>query len=256
MIYKDTQLIWAARISSEPPVCVRVAQFGNLPGLITTLDDTGKLSILYLGTDPPTNSVGGADNKELDYEEMDEEHRQLLTVIRESQSDSRVEPKDKIILRAQVPNTTDVVEESDVHNEREDIPNRAYHENGCKIETTLRLHVAYTGSEPIYNVFINLDVPAGFYVREKSITLSSLGGGTPRIIPIKVISITDSCPPSLNVIATAAYLTENNEPRTASLTMRLPLSSACKIVPPIKNANFKVMNIELVFYLDRKSVVF
>ena len=33
---------------------------------------------------------------------MDEEHRRLLNIIREATSDSRIEPADRIVLRAQV----------------------------------------------------------------------------------------------------------------------------------------------------------
>lgn len=39
-----------------------------------------------MGTDPPTAGVVGADATELNYEEMDEEHRRLLGVIRDSLS--------------------------------------------------------------------------------------------------------------------------------------------------------------------------
>ena len=89
----------------------------------------------YLGTDPPTTGVGAVDlSKEPNYEatlprprplcilclallrccdavarcllateqEMDEEHRRLLNIIREATSDSRIEPADRIVLRAQV----------------------------------------------------------------------------------------------------------------------------------------------------------
>ena len=90
MIYRDTRLIWAARLNMGPPVALIVCRFGTTPGLITALDESGQLSIMYLGTDPPTNSVGGVETKELNYESMDEEHQSLLAVIRESQSDSRV----------------------------------------------------------------------------------------------------------------------------------------------------------------------
>ena len=37
------------------------------------LDDSGRLSVNYLGTDPPANVVSMVDTKELNYEEMDEE---------------------------------------------------------------------------------------------------------------------------------------------------------------------------------------
>ena len=179
MIYKDTQLIWAASITSLPPIAVRVAQYGNLAGLITTLDDSGKLSILYLGTDPPSNSVGNSSHaKDLNYESMDEEHRRLLTVIRESQSDSRQEPKEKIILRAQVPTSTDGYDDEDRNRntyEEGGDTTLAIGDNGRRIETTVRLYVTSTGTEPISNVSVNLDVPAAFHVRETSIKLASIG---------------------------------------------------------------------------------
>ena len=44
------------------------------------------------------------ESKELDYEAMDEEHRRLLKVIRQASSDQLTEPKEKLVLRAQVPN--------------------------------------------------------------------------------------------------------------------------------------------------------
>ena len=49
MIYKDTRLVWAARLTMAPPVSMIVTRFGSLPGLITALDEHGQLSVLYLG---------------------------------------------------------------------------------------------------------------------------------------------------------------------------------------------------------------
>jgi hypothetical protein len=41
-----------------------------------------QLDVLYLGTDPPTQAVVSSDtHKELDYEAIDAEHRELLQVI-------------------------------------------------------------------------------------------------------------------------------------------------------------------------------
>lgn len=39
------------------PVCMEVCEFGNLRGVITTLDEEGSLSLSYLGTDPPNRSA-------------------------------------------------------------------------------------------------------------------------------------------------------------------------------------------------------
>ena len=69
--------------------------FSGIRGLLVLLDDTGALSLSYLGTSPPSSSLDpaaagsattGADScgKELDYEAMDSEHRTLLKFIREA----------------------------------------------------------------------------------------------------------------------------------------------------------------------------
>lgn len=240
MIYQDTRLIWSARLTMSPPIELVVSRFGSIPGLITALDETGKLLVMYLGTDPPTNKVSSVEIKELNYESMDEEHQSLLNVIRESQSDTRVEPKDKILLRAQVPNTVDK-SEGDASRYDEDTSNLAVADDGSIVETTFKLFVSYTGMEKISNVTINLDVPNSYYVDEKSIVIYELGGGsTPLILPIKVSSKNTFCPSSLDITAAAAYTTENGEPRTASIVIRLPLSAACKVIPAVKASAFKL----------------
>ena len=51
------------------------------------MDETGKLVLGYLGTDPATNVVNvQSEAKEFNYDDMDEELRRLQTVIREATS--------------------------------------------------------------------------------------------------------------------------------------------------------------------------
>lgn len=58
----------------------------GLPGLVVSLSEDGEVRVSYMGTDPPTSVVHATDSKELNYDEMDEEHRRLLVTIRENQS--------------------------------------------------------------------------------------------------------------------------------------------------------------------------
>jgi hypothetical protein len=44
---------------------VSVAQLGDLKGLVVTMDELGAVSAQYLGTDPPVNTVGAQDAKEV-----------------------------------------------------------------------------------------------------------------------------------------------------------------------------------------------
>lgn len=53
--------------------------------MIVSLDEEGSLVVNYLGTDPMSTAVGATETKEIDYEEIDAEHRELLGVIRSTQ---------------------------------------------------------------------------------------------------------------------------------------------------------------------------
>ena len=76
---QDLQLVWQATLD-RPPVNLTVAKFGEMPGIVCTLDDSGILSAWYQGTDPPTSAVLATETKEMDYEQINREHRQLLQV--------------------------------------------------------------------------------------------------------------------------------------------------------------------------------
>lgn len=79
VVPQDLQLVWQATLD-RPPVNLTVAKFGEMPGIVCTLDDSGILSAWYQGTDPPTSAVLAAETKEMDYEQINREHRQLLQV--------------------------------------------------------------------------------------------------------------------------------------------------------------------------------
>lgn len=81
MLYllQDLQLVWQASLD-RPPVNLAVAKFGDMPGIVCSLDENGMLCAWYQGTDPPTSAVLATETKEMDYEQINREHRQLLQV--------------------------------------------------------------------------------------------------------------------------------------------------------------------------------
>ncbi|CAM9950896.1 unnamed protein product, partial [Phaeothamnion confervicola] len=114
-VYRGVQLAWAAR-AGTPAVALAVGEFAGLPGLVCALAADGALSIMYMGTDPPTRAVASAvEAKELDYAAIEREHRALLQVIkmrrqRDGNSDGGDGGPDgsggglgRLIVRAQVP---------------------------------------------------------------------------------------------------------------------------------------------------------
>lgn len=71
--------MWQATVS-RAPVCVAVATLGTISGMVCSLDDEGVLTACYQGTDPPTSAVVAAEAKEVDYDQINKEHRELLQV--------------------------------------------------------------------------------------------------------------------------------------------------------------------------------
>lgn len=105
-VYSGFHLVWAAKLTCVP-VHMQVATFGSQKGLIVAVDDAGFLSINYLGTKPPMQTVL-SQARDLDYDKIDEEHRGLLQIIRDSQGETRVENNERLLIKSQISNKFDL----------------------------------------------------------------------------------------------------------------------------------------------------
>jgi Bardet-Biedl syndrome 9 protein len=240
MIYGDKSLLWSACAPSIP-VAMEVGEFGNLQGMIVALDAEGSLSINYLGTDPPSTSVGASDvAKEINYEEMDEEHRQLLNVIRRSQGERRIEPKERVLIRAQVPSMLDPIHSYD-DIRRSSNRNTNNPEENAQVQLTMRIYVTYTGNSRVNNVTLSIQTPENIIASESSIVLDYIDGksSTPLILPIVLRPSTNVMPRSLNVNIAAAYTLETGQPRVSQCQVKLPMCMMCRLIPPVKSSTFK-----------------
>jgi Bardet-Biedl syndrome 9 protein len=229
MIYRDLELVWAARLPS-PAMAVRVGTFASTAGLLVHLSADGDLGLSYLGTDPPANTVA-TEAKELNYEAMDEEHRRLLQTIREASAGSKPEPADGISLRAQVPNTG------------EPIAAHAQEECGGAVTmVTVRLFVSYNGPASIESVTLTASCAPPLFLTVDAVTLPSLAGGsrTPTIVPFTFRARTDELPIDLTACVAATYSVQNGEPRCARCEFTLPLSMVARATDPVKSPQFKV----------------
>ena len=113
----NIQLIWCSRLPVLP-IYVSVGTFGGHKGMLTLMDDLGKLSVNYLGTDPPTSSsstLGSRTNPflnqtaagrknyllentaehnarnifELSQNEIEKEHKKLMEIVREAHNEGK-----------------------------------------------------------------------------------------------------------------------------------------------------------------------
>lgn len=236
MIYKGNQLVWAARLNSAP-VCLAVGNFGSVKGFVCSLNDECQAMVTYMGTDPPMQGVNTGDNKDLDYEAMDAEHRRLLKVIRQANTGNLTEPSDKLSLRAQVPETLSTGRDEDMFPNDDDC---ARNDQGKFISVMVKLFVGYNGRDELNDVSISLKVPPAFMIQQSNILLPSLRGGnrTPLVLNLRFRVSKSIVPCEMTVPVVAAYTTATGEPRTARTTIELPLCLACFCVPPLKNCQY------------------
>uniref|UniRef100_H0Z4G5 Bardet-Biedl syndrome 9 n=1 Tax=Taeniopygia guttata TaxID=59729 RepID=H0Z4G5_TAEGU len=116
-VYQDVTLKWATQIPCIP-VSVKVANFQDLKGVIVTLSDDGHLQCSYLGTDPSLFQAPKVDSREINYEEMNAEMKELQKIIREATKTQDILPESEkqrdVTVTAEV--SPDLDEESGISN--------------------------------------------------------------------------------------------------------------------------------------------
>lgn len=240
MVFRESALLWAAR-TERAPISFRVSSFGGVDGahvppqgqastrgpplmrrtrpagMIASLAADGSVTVLYLGTDPPSGVVsGGRQDTDLDYEAMDSEHRRLLHRIRDVASSGRQEPQHFVSLRAQVPAGVD---------EGEDLAD----DMGTPgPSVTVRIFVSYNGPSAVQNLTLNARCAEPFFAVRPSEMVEKVrgGNGTPVMVPITFGARADALPYDLEVRSNLAQPTRCHRMRFIPSLPRLPPNSA------------------------------
>jgi Bardet-Biedl syndrome 9 protein len=240
-VYNRFNLVWAAK-SDTVPVSVAVASFAGKAGLLVTLSDTGRLDISFLGTKPPLSIASSTSSRDLDYDKIDEEHRSLLQIIREHQSASKLEPKDKLVLRSQVPRQLDFSPAgSDVELPAGLVllPENVHGPQGL-MKICVRLYVAHSGNGSANDISITISAPSFVHVVPKNYIIKSVSArSTPVMIKLYMYVRREEIASSLKCDVVATYKSKAGEPRIANHTVQLPLFLACTLRIPVKAAAFK-----------------
>jgi Bardet-Biedl syndrome 9 protein len=257
-IFSGFQLTWAAKATSVP-VHLSVATFAGQKGLIVSIDDTGYLSVSFLGTKPAIQPIL-SQVRDLDYDKIDEEHRSLLQIIRDSQSDNKVDLQDKILIKSQISKVFDLEGENlnggnyDIHPPKNVIPfstitnsmgggasSNSRYEN-TMIKVTIRFYLTYTNEKPATNANVIINTPPNVFVTPKHSTFSKVSGlkTTPLVIKATFYVLKSCLATSLDISVSVSYFSHKNEPQITSHNVSLPLFLLVRPKPPSKNALYKV----------------
>lgn len=165
--------------------------------------------------------------RELDYDQVEAEHRSLLQVIRDSQNENRVEVSDKLHIRPQYPKSV----ESEVpvgvqlpsgtlvplHNSG--LGSAA--SDGPYVKILVRLYLSYSADKPATNVSLTVDGPGFVHIVPKNIILSKVAGvkKTPLMVKVFLYATKAALPMGLEGVVTASYTSHNGEPRVTSIPL-------------------------------------
>jgi Bardet-Biedl syndrome 9 protein len=252
-VYSGFQLTWAAK-STSTPVHLAVATFAGQKGLITAMDDSGYLTVSFLGTKPAIQPIL-SQVRDLDYDKIDEEHRSLLQIIRDSQNENKTDLQDKILVKSQISRTFDLEGDGANHDlplPKNLVPIQAPNSMGgaggasryenTMIKTTVRFYLTYTNEKPATNVNIVINTPANVYVTPRVSTIPKVTGlkTTPVIVKATFYSLKSCLSTATDISVTVSYLSHKNEPLITTHNVTLPLFVLVRPKPPSKNALYKV----------------
>lgn len=231
-VYRGNVLCWVAKMDLQA-VAVGVAEFGGTKGMIAALADNGELVVAYLGTDPLLNPVGFNEGKELDYEAMDREQRRLAAIIRDSNSDVRVEPPDRLTMKAKIPLFFDSRSGDELSAASRAFQNKT---------VTVRLYLSWSAPGLLTEVLISIRPPPPVTVEETTLIIPEIVGSSdePAIVDVS-FTASNTCLPSSNVATVvASYVNDAGEPRCSVLEVALPMCLFCTVIPPVKSAEYKI----------------
>ncbi|XP_056376403.1 protein PTHB1 isoform X1 [Hyla sarda] len=236
LVYQDVTLRWAAQLP-HIPVAVKVANFQDMKGIIVTLSDSGHLQCSYFGTDPSLFQAPKVESRDINYEELDIEMKELQKIIKEATKTQDVLPKiekeDDLTILANVSPVLDSVSQAvDSAVESEAVPSVT-----VKFCIRTRLHVQKT--------VLSISVPPFLALTQDQFIFYSIEPGMSKSVSVSVF-LKGNCPPSdLEGSAVVSYstpteLNPEGVPRVAQCTFRLPLRLVCLPIQPSKAANHKL----------------
>ncbi|XP_077997147.1 protein PTHB1-like isoform X2 [Glandiceps talaboti] len=234
LVYEDITLKWAATLE-HIPVSIKVGNYQDLKGVVTTLSETGHLSCNYLGTDPSLFVAPAPESREINYPQLDDEMRDLQRSIKEANSKGanvapkRAEAADVEIVVSVPSNLDNTSQANNVELDSEDsVPS-------ITVKVTLKSKLA------LQNVRLSVFSPFPIAVNQDTFTFPMIGDmSNPTQSLVSFFQRGNSVPSSLTAEASVTYTTPSGAPRIAQTQFDLPLQLICKACLPVKTAAHKI----------------
>ncbi|XP_077895996.1 protein PTHB1 isoform X3 [Ictidomys tridecemlineatus] len=229
-VYQDVTLKWATQLP-HIPVAVRVGCFQDLKGVIVTLSDDGRLQCSYLGTDPSLFQAPKVESRELNYDELDVELKELQRIIKVVKSQGiwpMPEKEDDLKVDAMVSSNFDPVSQAtDV-------------EIGTDVVPSITVQVTLQNRIVLPKVKLSIYVQPPLVLTCDQFTFEFLAPEMISTVSFSVYLKKSYTPSDLEGNAVVSYSRPTGTPRVVQCKFRLPLKLICLPGQASKTANHKL----------------
>ncbi|NXA33323.1 PTHB1 protein, partial [Eudromia elegans] len=239
-VYQDVTLKWATQLP-HVPVSVKVANVQDLRGVIVTLSDDGHLQCSYLGTDPSLFEAPKIESREINYEELDAEMKQLQKIIKEASKTQDILPgsereRELIVI-------AEVSPELDAESQAIDSEVKAEAVPSVTVKITIQSRV--TAQQP--KLVVCVEAPLALSCDQ--FDFDDLEPDASETVVLSVFLKENCLPPELEGDCVVSYSTPTDESvccfvlgiiKVAQCKFRLPLRLICLPTQPSKTANHKL----------------
>ncbi|XP_048195445.1 protein PTHB1 isoform X4 [Perognathus longimembris pacificus] len=234
-IYQDVTLKWATQLP-HVPVAVRVGSLHDLKGLVVTLSDEGHLQCSYLGTDPSLFQAPVIESRELNYDELDVELKELQKIIKDFKCQGvwpTTEKEDDLEVSVTVsPNFDSVSQATDV-------------ELGTDLVPSITVKVTLQNRVVLHKAKLSVYVQPPLVLTCDQFTFEFMEPQMSSTVALSVYLRRSYTPSELEGNAIVSYTrpTDRNPdgiPRVIQCKFRLPLKLVCLPDQPSKTASHKL----------------
>lgn len=229
-VYQDVTLKWATQLP-HVPVAVRVGCLHDLKGVIVTLSDDGHLQCSYLGTDPSLFQAPKVESRELNYDELDVELKELQRIIKDVKSQGvwpMTEREDDLKVSAVVSSSLDSVSQAtNVEVGADSVPS-------ITVKITLQNRVV------LQKVKLSLYVQPPLVSTCDQFTFDFAVPDMTSVVAFSVYLKRSYLPSELEGNVVVSYSKPTGIPRVIQCKFRLPLKLICLPSQPSKTASHKL----------------
>uniref|UniRef100_A0A8C2UMS9 Bardet-Biedl syndrome 9 n=1 Tax=Chinchilla lanigera TaxID=34839 RepID=A0A8C2UMS9_CHILA len=229
-IYQDVTLKWATQLP-HIPVAVKVGSLHDLKGVIVTLSDDGHLQCSYLGTDPSLFQAPKIESRELNYEELDAELKELQKIIKDVKSQGvwpMTEREDDLKVSAAVSPSLDSVSQAtdaDV---------------GTDLVPSITVKVTLQSRVTLQKAKLSVYVQPPLALTCDHFSFDFLAPEVTSTVAFSVYLKRGYTPSELEGNAVVSYAKPTGIPRVIQCKFRLPLKLICLPGQPSKTASHKL----------------